>query len=145
MFGVSHVVAQAAVGLFTALLPNGSLQCDVTRVSFPRWSALGASLLVIGGPQAAFWARQVMLDIPAYAALVTGILFFIYYLRGRRIRYLYFAVLTTLAGVYIKINAVFIIPVLAVVLFAVERRKAFDRPHVVAGILGLLVSESESE
>jgi len=118
---------------------------SVTRVSFPRWSALGASLLVIGGPQAAFWARQVMLDIPAYAALVTGILFFIYYLRGRRIRYLYFAVLTTLAGVYIKINAVFIIPVLAVVLFAVERRKAFDRPHVVAGILGLLVSESESE
>src|SRR5262252_3209773 len=80
---------------------------SVTRVSFPRWSALGASLLVIGGPQAAFWARQVMLDIPAYAALVTGILFFIRYLREEKQRYLYMSMFAALTAVYIKINAVF--------------------------------------
>ena len=47
-----------------------------------RLLPLGLSLLVIGGPEAAFWARQVMLDIPAYAAVVTGFFFFVRYLRG---------------------------------------------------------------
>src|SRR5215469_6969944 len=111
---------------------------SVTRVSFPRWSALGASLLVVGGPQAAFWARQVMLDIPAYGALVAGVFFFIRYLGKKKPGYLYLSVFVTLAAGYIKINAAFIVPVLAVVLLAVEGRKAFDRHHSIAGILGLL-------
>ena len=136
LFGVSQMVAQATVGLFTLLL--GMAAYGVARLSFPRWSALGASLLVIGGPQAAFWARQVMLDIPAYAALVTGVFFFIRYLHEEKPRYLYMSVFATLAAVYIKINTVFIVPVLAVVLLAVEGRKAFDHHHSVAGILGLL-------
>ena len=50
----------------------GAAAYAAARLSFPRWSALGVSLLVIGGPEAAFWARQVMLDIPAYAAVVAG-------------------------------------------------------------------------
>jgi len=136
LFGVSHMVAQATVGLFTLLL--GTAAYCVARLSFPRWSALGASLLVIGGPQAAFWARQVMLDIPAYAALVTGVFFFIRYLHEEKPRYLYMSMFATLTAVYIKINAVFIVPVLAVVLLAVEGRKVFDRHHIAAGILGLL-------
>jgi len=80
----------------------------------------------------------VMLDIPAYAALVTGVFFFIRYLHEEKPRYLYMSVFATLAAVYIKINTVFIVPVLAVVLLAVEGRKAFDHHHSVAGILGLL-------
>ena len=135
-FGVSHLVAQATVGVFTLLLATASYH--VARLSFPRWSALGASLLVIGGPEAAFWARQVMLDIPAYAALVTGVFWFIRYLRAEKPAYLYLSVFATLAAVYIKINSVFIVPVLAVALYLVERRKAFNRHHVVAGTLGLL-------
>jgi 4-amino-4-deoxy-L-arabinose transferase-like glycosyltransferase len=99
---------------------------------------LGASLLVIGGPQAAFWARQVMLDIPAYAALVTGIFFFVRYLREERPGYLYLAVFAILAAIYIKINAVFMAPVLAIVLLAVEGRRAFNRHHIIAGTLGVL-------
>jgi hypothetical protein len=136
LFGVSHVVAQATVGLFTLLLATASY--NIARLSFPIWSALGASLLVIGGPEAAFWARQVMLDIPAYATLVTGIFFFLGYLRAEKPAYLYLSVFATLAAVYIKINAVFIVPVLGIVLLAVEGRKAFDRHHAVAGIVGLL-------
>jgi hypothetical protein len=136
LFGVSQMVAQATVGLFTLLLATAAY--GVARFSFPRWSALGASLLVVGGPQAAFWARQVMLDIPAYAALVAGVFFFIRCVGEKKPGYLYLSVFVTLAAVYIKINAVFIVPVLAVVLLAVEGRKAFDRHHAVAGILSLL-------
>jgi hypothetical protein len=135
-FGVSHVVAQSTVGLFTLLL--GAAAFGIARLSFPRWSALGASLLVMGGPQAAFWARQVMLDIPAYAAVVTSVFFFINYLRKERPGYLYSAVIAVLAAVYIKINAVFIVPVLVIALLAVAGRRAFNRHHIVAGILGIL-------
>ena len=136
LFGVSHVVAQATVGVFTIILATATY--NVARLSFPRWSALGASLLVIGGPQAAFWVRQVMLDIPAYAALVTGVFFFVRYLRKEKPGYLYLAVFAILAAIYIKINAVFIAPVLVIVLLAVEGRRAFNRHHILAGTVGVL-------
>src|SRR5271154_251948 len=71
VFGFSHLAALATVSLFTLVL--GTASYSIVRASFPRWSALGASLLVIGGPETAYWARQVMLDVPAYAAVVAGI------------------------------------------------------------------------
>ena len=58
------------MSLFTVML--GAATYGLVRLYFPRWSALGASLLVIGGPQIAFWGRQVMLDVPAHAVIVAG-------------------------------------------------------------------------
>jgi Dolichyl-phosphate-mannose-protein mannosyltransferase len=137
LFGVSHLVAQVTVGLFTLLL--GAATYGIVRFSFPRWSALGASLLVIGGPETAFWARQVMLDVPAYAAVVTGVFFYVRYLRAERPTDLYFAVIAILAAVYIKISAVFIAPVLAVAIVAAKGRGVLrDRHTVIAAVLGAL-------
>jgi 4-amino-4-deoxy-L-arabinose transferase-like glycosyltransferase len=140
VFGVSHLVAQATVGVFTLLL--GAATYGVVRSNFPRWSALGASLLVIGGPETAFWARQVMLDVPAYAAVVAGAFFFVRYLRRERPQDLYFAVVTVLAAVYLKLTAVFIVPILAVALVAVKRQRVLSDGHPIAvailGVLGLI-------
>lgn len=140
LFGVSHVVAQATVSLFALLL--GAAAYSLLRPAFPRWSALGASLLVIGGPEIAQWDRQVMLDIPAYAVLVTGVLFFARYIRVERPAWLYLAVITVLAAVYIKLNAAFIAPVLAVVLVAEKGSRVLRDRHAVAaaavGAVGLL-------
>ena len=137
VFGVSHLAAQATVSLFTALL--GAATYGLVRLNFPRWSALGASLLVIGGPEIAFWARQVMLDVPAYAAVVTGAYFYVRYLRSERPRNLYFALFAILGGVYIKLTAVFIAPVLAVHLVACLGSRALrDRHVIIVAILGVL-------
>ncbi len=140
LFGVSHPVAQAMVSLFTLLLAVAAY--GLVRFDFPRWSALGASLLVIGGPEITFWARQVMLDVPAYAAVVTGVFFFVRYLRGDRPADLFMAVIATLCAVYIKISAVFIAPVLTVGLIAIKGPGVLRQPHAVAaallGILGLI-------
>ncbi len=135
LFGVSQLVAQATVGLFALLL--GAASYGAARLAFPRWSALGASLLVVGGPEAAFWGRQVMLDIPAYAALVAGAFFFVKHLRTDRPAALYLAAVAVLAAVYIKINAVFIVPVLVVALAAVKGRRALlGRHQLAAAALG---------
>ena len=100
LFGVSHVVAQATVSLFSLLL--GAAAYALLRPALPRWSALGASLLVIGGPEIAQWGRQVMLDIPAYAVLVTGVLCFARYMRAERPAWLYLAVIAVIISVWIK-------------------------------------------
>lgn len=135
LFGVSHAVAQATVSLFALLL--GAATYALLRPTFPRWSSLGASLLVIGGPEIAQWGRQVMLDVPAYALVVTGVLFFARYLRAERPAALYLAVTAVLAAVYIKLNAAFIAPVLAIVL-VIEKgpRVLRDRHALGAAALG---------
>ncbi|HEV2100019.1 MAG TPA: glycosyltransferase family 39 protein [Stellaceae bacterium] len=140
LFGVSHPVAQATVSMFTLLLAAATY--GLLRFNFPRWSALGASLLVIGGPETAFWARQVMLDVPAYAAVISGVFFFVRYLRGDRPADLFLAVIAILCAVYIKISAVFIAPVLAVALVAIKGPSILRQRHAIAaatlGVLGLV-------
>ena len=137
VLGVSHWAAQLTVSLFTALLAGASY--GVVRLNFPRWSALGASLLVIGGPEIAFWARQIMLDVPAYAVLVTSVYCYCLYLRSESPLYLYLAVLGVLAAVYIKLTAIFVAPVLAAHLIASRGTRLLrDRNTVIAGVAGVL-------
>ncbi|HZU88626.1 MAG TPA: glycosyltransferase family 39 protein [Stellaceae bacterium] len=140
VFGVSQWAAQAVVSLFTVLL--GAATYGIVRARFPRWSALGAALLVMGGPEEAYWARQVMLDIPAYAVLVAGVFFFLRYLRLERPRDLYVCAALILAAIYIKLTAVFIVPVLAASLPAVKGLGVLRRRHVIAaaaaGVLGVI-------
>jgi 4-amino-4-deoxy-L-arabinose transferase-like glycosyltransferase len=140
LFGVSHFVAQASVALFSFVLALAAY--GIARFVLPRWSALGVALLTVGAPEVSFWGRQVMLDVPSYAALVGGVFFFLRYIRDERPRDLYFAMLCTLAAIYIKLNALFIVPVLVVALIAAKGWRAIGRRHValalVLGALGLL-------
>ncbi len=137
VFGVSQFAAQATVALFTFAL--GAATYGLVRFNFPRWSALGASLLVIGGPEIAFWARQVMLDVPAYAAIVTAVYFHVRYLRSEQPSSLYLALGAVLAAVYLKLTAIFIIPVLAAHLIFVKGPRIMrDRHAVTVALLGVL-------
>ena len=137
VFGVSQWAAQVMVSLFTAVL--GMASYGIVRTRFPRWSALGASLLVIGGPETAFWARQIMLDVPAYAALVTSVFFFVQYVRSEQPRNLYLCVAAILAAIYIKLTAAFIVPVLAFALLIAKGPGVLRRRTVIiAALLGAL-------
>jgi hypothetical protein len=135
ILGVTHPAAQATVILFVFLLGVASYR--IARFTFPRWSALGLSLLVIGAPETAFWARQVMLDVPAYAAVVVAAFFFIRYLETDRQRDIYLAVFAELAAVYIKLNAVFIAPVFLMVFILAAGPRALRRREAIgAALLG---------
>jgi 4-amino-4-deoxy-L-arabinose transferase-like glycosyltransferase len=134
LLGVSHGAAQVAVSLFVVLLAFSAY--GVARFVLPRWSAVGAALLVIGGPEVAYWGRQVMLDIPAYGTLVAGVFCFIRYCEKGARRDIYFTALLILAAIYIKLNSAFIAPVLAAAFVVAKGRGAMrDRDAVRAAIL----------
>lgn len=135
LLGVSHFAAQVSVTLFVFVLAVAGY--GISRFLLPQWSALGASLLLIGAPETAFWGRQVLLDVPAYAALAASVFFFVRYLRDARGRDVYFSALCMLAAVYIKLNTVFILPVLVTVFLLAKRKAALrDRAAIGAAVLG---------
>jgi 4-amino-4-deoxy-L-arabinose transferase-like glycosyltransferase len=133
-FGVSHFVAQFAVFLFVVLLAASVY--SLARLVLPRWSAVGAALLVIGTPETAFWGRQVMLDVPAYALIAATACCLAWHLRtGRRVA-IYLTAALLLASVYTKYNAAFVAPALAAA-FVIAKGKAalHDRHALMAAAL----------
>jgi hypothetical protein len=128
LFGFSHFVAQACVAAFVLLLGGASYW--LARCYLPAWSALGAALLAIGMPEAAFWGRQVMLDVPAYALAVTAVCFTVGYGRTGRSACLYLAALAGVAAIYTKYNAGFIVPVVAVFLLAMRGPGVLRQRHL---------------
>lgn len=136
LFGVSNVVAQATVSLFVLLL--GTSAYFLARMFLPRWSALGAALLVIGAPETAFWGRQVMLDVPAYALIVTSAVYLTVYLRNGRPAAIYLTVMFLLAAIYTKYNAAFIAPAFTAAFLIARGKKALrDRHALIAAALAV--------
>ena len=134
LFGFSQFVAQLTVSLFVLMLALSAYY--LSRMFLPRWSAVGAALLVIGAPGAAFWARQVMLDVPAYGLIAVSAACLTAYLsHGHRVT-IYLAALFLLAGIYTKYNAGFIAPAFAATFVAAKGRAALrDRHALIAGVL----------
>ncbi len=106
IFGVSHTVAQLAVSLFLLALAWGTYCLAVRWLG--RLGALAFAVLLIGTHEVAFWARQVMLEIPAFAFLVWSCYFFLRYLNEGKPSRLYAAIVVAVAGLYTKQTIVFI-------------------------------------
>jgi predicted membrane-bound mannosyltransferase len=86
IFGFSHAVAQGTVAFFHLAL--GLAVYMLARRWMTHGYAVAAALLLAGAPEIAFWGRQVMLDIPAYAWLAFMAVAFLRYLDHRENRYL---------------------------------------------------------
>ena len=140
LFGVSAFVAQLTVSLFVVLLAGAVY--SLARLLLPRWSAAGAALLAIGTPEAAFWGRQVMLDLPACALIATSACCLSWYLRGGRPLAIYATALLLLAAIYTKYNAAFVAPALATAfVFARGKEGLRDRHALIAAgltVIGLI-------
>lgn len=136
-FGVSHVAAQATVTLFVVLLGMSTYRLAL-RVVQP-WGALAAALLAIGAPAMAFWARQVMLDVPACAVLMTAAVFFVRYAERMEGRDITVGVALLLASMAIKLTMVFAVPALFLFLVIDRGRALLHRREVVrAMVIGLV-------
>jgi hypothetical protein len=134
VFGVSHFVAQATVSVFVLLL--GFSAYGLARLFLPRWSAVGAALLVIGTPETALWGRQVMLDVPAYGLIALSAVCLTAYVTERRPALIYLAAAFLLAAIYTKYNAGFIAPALAVAFIVAKGSAGLrDRHALIAGTL----------
>jgi Dolichyl-phosphate-mannose-protein mannosyltransferase len=140
LLGVTHFAAQATVALFVLLLLWATYA--LARFLLPRWSAVGASLLLVGAPEVAYWARQVMLDIPAFAAVAGAGFFFARYWKARRQGDILLASVALLAAMFIKQTTAFMVVVFGFVAvatagLAVVRERAVVRAMVV-GLVGIV-------
>ena len=125
LLGVSHFTAQLTVSAFLLAAAYG------TYFLARRWLghivAFSTALLFIGLPAIAFWGRQVMLEIPAFAFLIWGAYFFFRYLDSVKARDLYLMTGLLLAAAYTKQSIVFVVPVYPLTLYSVYGKQMFRR------------------
>src|SRR5262249_30799532 len=105
IFGISEKTALLTVAVFYLFLAIGAWRLFSRWLD--RWTAVAAAIFFIALPEIALWGRQVMLEIPASAALVWSIDLFLRWLDDARPRHLYAAALVLLAGLYIKQTIIF--------------------------------------
>ncbi len=138
ILGVSHFAAQFTVTAFYLLLAVASYR--LARHLLPRWSALGVALLLIGAPEIAYWGRQVMLDIPAYALIVSSILCLVNYLLKDRPRDIYLSSALLTMAIYTKYNIGFVaLPMLLAFVVARGRLALRDKHALAAAAIAAVV------
>ena len=136
IFGDSFQTAIFAIYLHYIAFAIGSFK--LARFWLPPLGATAVALMLVAAPEVAFWGRQIMLEIPAYAWLIWGCVFFMSYLRTDRIWTLYFAVALIVLAIYTKISIGFILLVFLAALFN-KRGLALLRDKHSYIILGLAV------
>jgi 4-amino-4-deoxy-L-arabinose transferase-like glycosyltransferase len=105
--GVSEASALLTELAFLFLLAWGAFRLSRHWLDPPP--ALGVALLLLGAPEVAFWGRQIMLDVPAYAFLVWAAEFLVRHLKSGHRWTLFAAVICTVAAAYTKYNAIFFV------------------------------------
>ncbi|MCS6779986.1 MAG: glycosyltransferase family 39 protein [Geminicoccaceae bacterium] len=140
LFGVSESVSLLPVALHALVL--GLAVAAILRPLLGPSGAVGAALLVLGAPAIAFWARQVMLEIPsaAFPALAAACL--LAWLREQRPRHLWAGTAALAAGIWTKLTAVYALPLLPLAAWlalgpTALRDRSVRRAHLLLGLLVL--------
>lgn len=114
LLGVSHQTALFAVFLHYVAFGMGCYRLGLFWLR-PAMALLFALILVMA-PEIAFWGRQVMLEIPAFAFLVWSAVALMAYRRTERPSMLYLTAFLLVLAMYTKISTAFLAPVFALVL-----------------------------
>jgi len=109
-FGVSESVSLLPVALHALLL--GLAVAAILRPQLGEAGAVGGALLVLGAPAIAFWARQVMLEIPSAAFPALAAASFLAWLRDGRRASLWGGTAALAAGIWTKLTTVYALPLL---------------------------------
>jgi 4-amino-4-deoxy-L-arabinose transferase-like glycosyltransferase len=135
VLGVSEASALLTEVAFLFLLAWGAFRLSRHWLEPP--SALAVALLLIGAPELAFWGRQIMLHVPAYAFLVWAAEFLVRHLQSGQRWSLFAAVICVMAAGYTKFNAIFFVAPIAISLaYAYGWRVLRQRVVLQAAALG---------
>jgi 4-amino-4-deoxy-L-arabinose transferase-like glycosyltransferase len=135
VFGVSEPSALLTELAFLFLLAWGAFRLSRHWLDPPP--ALAVALLLLGAPELAFWGRQIMLDVPAYAFLVWAAEFLVRHLKSGQKWPLFGAVICAVAAAYTKYNAIFfVVPIAISLLYAYGWRVFRQRAVLQAAALG---------
>lgn len=109
LFGISVITAKLTV-LFFALIAL-IYWFRLVRLIFDEKVAFYSALLFITTPLIVKWSRAVMLEMPALAMGIMSVYFFYNFIELRKPRHGYYLILATVAAIYTKQTAIFLIPV----------------------------------
>jgi 4-amino-4-deoxy-L-arabinose transferase-like glycosyltransferase len=137
LLGASYETALFVVFLHYVMLGLGCYRLGLYWFRPSLSLALALTLLVV--PEIAFWGRQIMLEVPAFAFLVWSAVAFMQYLRGQVSRYLYLTALLLLLAIYTKISVAFLGLTYVAVLLLERGPGIFkDRNILICGALTFL-------
>lgn len=108
--GVGEGVSLLPVALHAALL--GLAVAAILRPQLGEPGATGAALVVLGAPAIAFWARQVMLEIPSAAFPALAAASLLAWLREGRAWALWAGTAALAAAIWTKLATVYALPLL---------------------------------
>jgi 4-amino-4-deoxy-L-arabinose transferase-like glycosyltransferase len=135
VLGVSEAAALLTEVAFLFLLAWGAFRLSRHWLEPPP--ALAVALLLLGAPELAFWGRQIMLDVPAYAFLVWAAEFLVRHLQSGQRWTLFAAVTCVVAAAYTKYNAIFfVVPIAISLAHAYGWRVLRQRTVLQAAALG---------
>ena len=140
VFGVSQETALLVLFIFYCALALSAY--GLARLWLPRAGAFGVALILVAAPEIAFWGRQVMLEIPAFAFVVWSAVFLVRHLRVKDARSLYASAAFLVLAMYTKLSVTFLVAPYAVAILLARGWSIFRDPHTyligAAAIVGLL-------
>lgn len=136
LFGVSHETALAAVFVLYLAFALGSYR--LFRFWLSPFFAACASISLAVSPEIAFWGRQVMLEVPAFAPLVWSAVFFTHFRKTQKSAHLYWASLLLVLAMYTKISAGFMALAYVLVLLGENRALWRQRSVWIVGALSAI-------
>lgn len=140
LFGVSQNTALLVVAIHYIAFAWGSWY--LFRNWLNNWQAALATLMLVVSPEIAFWGRQVMLEIPAFAFLIWSAVFFMRYLRESRPLFLYVCTALLVLAMYTKISAASLGLAFALTLIVERRGQLLRDKHVwivaIAAVISLI-------
>lgn len=138
LFGVSHETALLVVALHYLAFGLGCWR--LARFWFDQIGALTFAALMLLLPEVAFWGRQVMLEVPAFAFLIWSAVAFVAHWRSDRPVYLYLTAALLVLAMYTKISVAFVGLVYAILLLHRNGWALLRRGHVWAVLLLSVIS-----
>ena len=127
LFGVSHETGLFVVFLHYVAVAVGTYHLG--RFWLDRFGALVFALLLVVAPEIAFWGRQTMLEIPAFAFLMWSAVMLMHYRRSQTIWQLYLSIALLVFAMYTKISVAFLLPVYFLVLVLDKGWALFRNKH----------------
>ncbi|MGZ8919170.1 MAG: ArnT family glycosyltransferase, partial [Methylobacter sp.] len=137
VFGHTHAVAQLTVTFFVFILGLGAYH--LAKRYLPTPQALAVALIFLGSNEIAFWGRQVMLDIPAYAFLIWAAIAYLKYTDTQRNFFLYLGTAVFAMGIYTKLNIAFMAPVFFAAITLKLGKKVLNK-HIFISVILFTIS-----
>ncbi|GGC97047.1 ArnT family glycosyltransferase [Undibacterium terreum] len=128
LFGASQNTALLVVALHYVAFAWGSWYLFKNWLT--AWQAALAALMLLAAPEVAFWGRQVMLEIPAFAFLMWSAVFFVRYRKESRPVFLYLCAALLVLAMYTKISTAFLGLAFALSLLAERRMQLLRDRHI---------------